>query len=78
MFNTMRRSQRGFIGTLFGIWGAVVLVLAIGWIANLVQVVKLASANVPIAEQTTMFFVKAVCILIAPAGAVLGWIGIFS
>ena len=75
MFN---HRQRGFIGTLFGIWGAVVLVLAIGWIANLVQVVKLASANVPIAEQSTMFFVKAVCVLIAPAGSVLGWIGIFS
>lgn len=45
----------------------------VGWVANLIQFVMVLGDN----AITTMFIAKAVGIVIAPLGVVLGWIGIF-
>ncbi len=51
-------------------WFALWLALIIGWIMNIVQVVQLASE-----PFSTLLAVKLVGILVAPLGAILGWIG---
>ena len=51
---------------------AIWLACIVGWIMNLMQIVALATSVAPI---TTMFIVKCVGVLIAPVGAILGWIG---
>lgn len=53
-----------------GFW----LAFMIGWIANIWQVATLAFANSPI---TSYFVLKAVAIIIAPVGSILGWFGMF-
>jgi hypothetical protein len=42
---------------------------AVGWVINLVDVIKLAVADSPI---TTLFIAKAAGILFAPLGSILG------
>jgi hypothetical protein len=44
----------------------------VGWVANIVQLVHL-----PADPLTALFVIKAVGILVAPLGVVLGYIGFF-
>jgi hypothetical protein len=55
---------------LIAIW----IVAIIGWVINLVNVVKLAIDNV---EFTTLFIVQVVGIFFGPLGSILGWFSIF-
>lgn len=67
----MRRSQGGFssIELLFVVlW----LVAIVGYIANIVQIVGMLDN-----EITGLFIFKAVGVLAAPLGAILGIIGMF-
>lgn len=54
-------------------WGmlCIMFMAAIGWIANLVQVMGMLSEPL-----TALIVLKLAGILIAPAGVVLGWLGI--
>lgn len=44
----------------------------VGWVANLVQVVHQISSPI-----TGLFIIKAIGIVVAPVGVILGWMGIF-
>lgn len=46
------------------------ILCAVGWIANIVQVLDM--------PYSTAFFIKMMGLFFAPLGVVLGWIGIFS
>lgn len=59
-----------FAGLIFG-WLGIALLGLIGWIANIVQLVM--HMNDPL---TTMI-VKMVGTLVAPLGAILGYVGMF-
>jgi hypothetical protein len=67
----MKTSQQGFLNIMMLVW----VVVIIGWILNIVQVVQQMPATLN--DATPMFLIKAVCILVAPAGAVFGYIGLF-
>lgn len=55
---------------LIVLWLALVVAGIAGWVMNIVQVVQQASE-----PFTVLLAVKIIGILIAPLGAVLGWIG---
>jgi len=46
------------------------LIVIVGWIMNIVSVISLALADVPI---TTLFILKIVGIFIVPLGSILGY-----
>lgn len=52
---------------------AIMLVSAVGWIANIIQIVALTDAPV-----TTMFIFKCIGVIAVPIGAVLGYLGMWS
>lgn len=64
------KKQEGAAGVVLLIWIAVWILGVIGWIMNIVQIVKTIDAPI-----TGMFILKCVGVLAAPLGAVLGWIG---
>ena len=70
----MMYKQRGF--TIVEFYLVVFAVVAIGWIANFVQVIL--SAPIMIVEASTMWILKVIGILVPPLGVILGWIDIFS
>jgi hypothetical protein len=61
----------GFVGLVSVI--VLMIAAAIGWIANVVQIVHLAGGPV-----TTLFIVKIVGVFAPPLGAIMGWVGILS
>lgn len=63
------------MGKFLGGWLIVWILFAIGWLANIFQVFSGIPAT--FGEATPMWLVKLVCIFFAPAGSVLGWIGMF-
>ncbi len=52
---------------------SLLLLFVAGWISNIVQVVHMASME----PLLPIFWVKLVCILIAPVGSILGIVGWF-
>ena len=50
----------------FVVW----LAAAAGWVMNIIQIVNTVASPI-----TGLFIVKCIGILVAPLGAVLGWIG---
>ena len=64
----------GLFGGFFLLWFAAI----IGWIANIVQVVKTPGPLTEAATWTTLMVGKAIGILAAPVGSVMGWIGFFA
>lgn len=55
-----------------GFMGIIWLATIIGWIANIIQLIGIASGPV-----TTIFVLKCVGIFAFPLGAILGWFGFF-
>lgn len=53
-------------------WFGLIVAGIIGWIMNVVQVITIASEQ---GVVSTMFVLKCIGVLVAPLGAVLGWIG---
>jgi hypothetical protein len=74
----MSRAVNG-IAALFG-GGFVLLWIAavVGWIANIVQIFRVDGPLTESATWTTLMVVKAIGILAAPVGSVMGWIGFFA
>lgn len=64
-----KKAERQILTTLFA-YVAFIIFVAVGWIANIYQIVQ---SN----EITTMVIVKFIGIFIAPLGFVLGYIGFF-
>jgi uncharacterized membrane protein len=56
----------GFVGLLF-----------IGWIINLVLVIKLAFSGITLGSLTIFNFFQIVGILVPPLGSILGFVGLF-
>jgi hypothetical protein len=54
---------------------AYVTIFAVGWIANIIQIVT----NLPptLAETTGVMMVKIVGVFVAPLGAIMGFVGFF-
>ena len=72
----------GLFGGLFATFGAAALLLVplsvIGWIANIVQIVKTPGPLSEASTWTILLALKVIGIVAGPIGAVLGWIGIFA
>lgn len=62
--------------SLLSVFAAIWAFFVIGWIANVVQVIGAAPAE--LTEATTWWLLKVVFIFLAPAGGVAGWIDMFS
>lgn len=58
------------LGTFLGTWGAVTLVILVGWIMNIVAVFQMATADTPL---TALFILRIVGIFVEPLGAILGF-----
>jgi len=60
--------------------GAFVLVwltCVIGWVANIVQIGIGLAALESVSAMSGFLLFKIICVVIWPAGAVLGWVGMF-
>jgi hypothetical protein len=65
----MRSRQRGFTdGAAFVFCAVIVVLIAGGWVANIVKLVGLVDGSV-----TGMFVLRAVGIVVAPLGVILGY-----
>lgn len=53
------------------LWVFFALVGAVGWVMNIFRVISLASDA---AQVSTMFVLRCVGIVVAPLGAILGWV----
>ena len=58
--------------TLVIVWLFVLLAGIVGWAMNFAQVIVMATSD---AGVNAMFILKCIGILLAPLGALLGWIG---
>lgn len=63
------KKQQGSAALASLIIVAIWIAFIVGWLINLVEVIKLAIAAVPV---TTLFIVKIVGIFVAPLGSILG------
>lgn len=63
------KKQQGSVVLTSLIIVAIWIAFIVGWIINLVEVIKLAIAAVPV---TTLFIVKIVGVFVAPLGSILG------
>lgn len=72
----------GMFGGLFATFGVAAFLLlplsVIGWIANIVQIVKTPGPLSEASTWTILLALKVFGIVAGPIGAILGWIGIFA
>jgi hypothetical protein len=60
---------------IFGVWLALLVVAAVGWLANVGQLIRFAATNPPLNDITLMVILKIIGVIFAPLGVILGYIG---
>jgi hypothetical protein len=53
------------------------LALFVGWVINLVLVIKLALSGISLGALTVFNFFQIVGVFVAPLGSILGFVGLF-
>ena len=61
----------GVVGGIVAI--GVCILLAIGWVMNLIAVIAFAASGAAMAEVTFMIVLRVIAIFVFPLGGVLGW-----
>ena len=75
----MSRDVNG-IAALFGaaLFGGGFVLMWVGWIANIVQIIRVDGPLAEASTWTVLLAIKVVAVFLAPMGGVMGWIGIFA